>query len=271
MFKYYRVKQLKPHPNSVKARLPEAYKKFVNDLKRPPAPVNYIPEPGRYKLDPETKQKVRVNNRDIPLKFPTEADTGIWGGEGVIQGFIKEKKKRRRFPNYWVPKLKYSILYSEILNQYMKVTVTERTLKLIDENCGFDHYILGTPVQDIKSQLALKIRRKMLLALLNKEKYHEDEEKNEEVFLKYEKYMIPKEEAEWFGLTEREAVQKQRLLEAETIKPIPLKHQLRLQLIEELRGKTDKEKEEEEEAEREVERESRSYTSWLKRLNPFSS
>lgn len=48
-----------------------------------------------------------------------------------------------RFPNYWVPKLKPTIVYSEILNQYMKVTVTERTLKLIDEHYGFDHYILA--------------------------------------------------------------------------------------------------------------------------------
>lgn len=42
-----------------------------------------------------------------------------------------------------MPKLKPTIVYSEILNQYMKVTVTERTLKLIDEHYGFDHYILA--------------------------------------------------------------------------------------------------------------------------------
>lgn len=31
----------------------------------------------------------------------------------------------------------------------------------------------------------------MLLALVNKEKYYDDEEKNNEVFEKYKKYMIP--------------------------------------------------------------------------------
>lgn len=37
------------------ARLPEVYKKFYNDLyKAQPKPVHYIPEPGRYKKDPET-------------------------------------------------------------------------------------------------------------------------------------------------------------------------------------------------------------------------
>ncbi|XP_035233564.1 39S ribosomal protein L28, mitochondrial-like isoform X1 [Stegodyphus dumicola] len=187
MFKFYNVKELKPSPHSVKARLPLVYKKYLDSLKLPPAPVHYIPEPEKYVLDPKTKQKKRVENRAIPLKFPKEADEGIWGGEGVIQGFIKEIRNRRRFPNYWVPNLKKTVVYSEILNQYMQVTVTERTLRLIDENCGFDHYILSTPVQDLKSQLALTLRRKMLLALVNGEKYHESEEKNNEVFEKYKK------------------------------------------------------------------------------------
>lgn len=48
-----------------------------------------------------------------------------------------------RLPNYWVPNLKETIVYSEILNEYLNVTVTERTLRLIDEKCGFDNYILG--------------------------------------------------------------------------------------------------------------------------------
>ncbi|XP_035230188.1 uncharacterized protein LOC118202141 [Stegodyphus dumicola] len=43
-----------------------------------------------------------------------------------------------------------------------------------------------------------------------------------------------KEEAEWFGLTLRQAIQKQRLIE-EDIKPIPLKHELRLKFIEQLK------------------------------------
>ena len=57
MFKFYRVKELKPHPNSVKARLPLVYKKYQNALKEPPAPVHYIPEPGKWKLDPISKEK----------------------------------------------------------------------------------------------------------------------------------------------------------------------------------------------------------------------
>lgn len=57
MYKFYRVRSLKPHPHNVKARLPQAYIKYVKALNKPPAPVHYIPEPGKYKLDPESKEK----------------------------------------------------------------------------------------------------------------------------------------------------------------------------------------------------------------------
>lgn len=267
MYKFLRVKSLKPSPHSVQARLPDVYKKYVNSLQLPPTPVHYIPNDNKYQLHPLTKERVRREDRAIPLKFPIEADKGIWGGEGVIQGFIKEIKNRRRFPNYWVPKLKKAVVYSEILNMYMELTVTERTLRLIDQYYGFDHYILGSPVQDLKSQLAVSIRRKMLLALLNEEKYHEDEATHQEVIEKYKKYVIPREEVEWFGLTEREAVQKQRLLEEE-IQPIPLKHAIRQRYIEELKSKAEEKSSEEEVVEIVENEESK---SWVSKLNPFSS
>ncbi|KAG8182629.1 hypothetical protein JTE90_009992 [Oedothorax gibbosus] len=267
MYKFFKVKSLRPNPHSVQARLPEVYTKYVESLKQPPAPLHYIPETTKYKLDPEKNEKVRVENRDIPLKFPKEADEGIWGGEGVIQGFIKYKKKRRPLPNYWIPNLKKSVVYSEILNSYLDVTVTERTLKLIDEHKGFDHYILGTPVQDLQSQLALSIRRKLLLALVNKEKYHPDEETSKEVLEKYQKYAIPKEEAEWFGLTMREAVQKQRLLEEEIV-PVPLKHTFRAKYLEELKKKaSEPESAAEEEA---PEQEESRIQSFISKMNPFA-
>lgn len=252
---------LKPSPFSVAARLPAVYLKFQEQLNAPPAPVHYIPEP-KWKIDPETKHKKRFENVPIPLKFPKEMDKGLWGGEAVVQGFVKEKLKRRRMPKFWVPELKRSIVYSEILNKYMSVTVTERTLSLIDKHYGFDNYILETPVQDLKSQLALDIRRHMLLALANKEGHHEDPEKQQKVFEKYQKFAIPKEEAEWFGLSMREAIKKQRILE-EGKKRVPLKHEYRRKFIEELKAHK------ESESIFQISGEGSSARSWLSRLNPF--
>lgn len=254
---------LKPSPFSVASRLPAAYLKFQKQVKATPAPVHYIQEP-KWQFKPGTKEKKRVENVPIPLKFPKEMDEGIWGGEAVVQGFIKPKLKRRRFPNFWVPVLKRSVVYSEILNKHMSVTVTERTLRLIDKHCGFDNYVLETPVQDLKSQLALDIRRHMLLALANKEVHHEDPEKQQKVFEKYQKFAIPKEEAEWFGLTMREAIKKQRILEEVTKKRAPLKHECRAKFIEELEAFKAKESESSLLSVSEG-----SVRSWLARLNPF--
>lgn len=49
-------------------------------------------------------------------------------------------------PRYWVPTLKETSIYSEILDRYMNIVVTERTLSLIDEHYGFDNYILNVSI-----------------------------------------------------------------------------------------------------------------------------
>ena len=42
----------------------------------------------------------------------------------------------------WKPKLFKRVFYSEILDKHFEITVTMRTLDLIDESYGFDNYIL---------------------------------------------------------------------------------------------------------------------------------
>ena len=83
-----------------------------------------------------------MQNFPIPLLFPPESHEGIWGGEGVIKGFQKRQQYSARVPHFWVPNLKKSAVYSEILNKTMSLTVTERTIDLIIENHGFDNYLL---------------------------------------------------------------------------------------------------------------------------------
>lgn len=66
----------------------------------------------------------------------------IWGGEGIVQGFQKKIWHQRGVPHFWVPTLKRSVVYSEVLDKYMSVIVTERAIELINTNYGFDHYLL---------------------------------------------------------------------------------------------------------------------------------
>ncbi|XP_069679165.1 large ribosomal subunit protein bL28m [Periplaneta americana] len=258
--------------NGVAARLPEAYKKFWNEWKvRQPAAVHYIPEPGKWKRDPETGVVTPVQNTPIPLVHTKESHKGLWGGEAVIKGFQKRDPQRRRVPHFWFPALHRSVIYSEILNKHMSIIVTQRALDLIHKNYGLDHYILKTPACDLQSLFACKLKRKMMLALLHKDLYPEDPEKREEVYNTYEKYIgeYNAEEIDWYGLDFFEAIKKQMSIEESMYKPMPLKILYRAELVEKLQaagiqGVKDALEEHEDSLQ------SRK-SSWISKLNPFSS
>lgn len=248
-------------------RVPEHYKKFYWEWKvAPKTPVHYIPAPGNFERLPSGEVKP-VQNVPILLKEPTELHKGIWGGEAIIKGFVKKKPTKRRVPRYWIPTIKMSVVYSEILDRYMRLHVTERTLTLIDEHYGFDSYILNTPPADLMSELALKMRREMLLALIRETLYPDNPSKKLQILEKYKEHIIPEEEAEWFGLTLKEAGIKQKTIEDDANTPQPLKHAFRAEFIEYLKNKKEDQEKEEQEKEEKV---SLSQTSWLSRVNPFA-
>uniref|UniRef100_A0A0A9Z1Q8 Large ribosomal subunit protein bL28m n=1 Tax=Lygus hesperus TaxID=30085 RepID=A0A0A9Z1Q8_LYGHE len=247
------------------AKLPEAYKNFYKEWKLTrPAPVHYVPPQSKWIRDEETGEVKRVADIPIPVKYVPESHKGIWGGEGVIKGFQKRDPQKTRVPHYWVPNLKKSAVYSEILNKRMEVTVTERTIDLILENYGFDNYILKTKACDLQSHLAVKLKRRMLQALHHKTLYPDDPVKREEVFNKYKHFLEPysAEDIEWYGLNFHEALAHYDKIQAKNNKPVPMKHGLRLLYIQKLVNKQSEETEEDVP--------STASSSWVNKLNPFS-
>ncbi|XP_077550385.1 mitochondrial ribosomal protein L28 [Haemaphysalis longicornis] len=238
-------------------RFPAHYRRFLEDMKRKPAAVHYKPPPDKYVRNPVTNEIWRTEERAIPVLYPRECQEGIWGGEGIIMGYMR--RPYVRYVKYFYPSLKRVILYSEILDKYMRVTVTERTLILINEHCGFDLYILKTPVQDLHSQLALDLRRKMLLALARKDLYPDNKDKQKEILEKYKEFIVSEEEADWFGLTLWKAERKLMDYEDALPKPKPLKYQFLNDYLEELKAKEQKEQEAMPEEPQ----------SWVSKLNPF--
>ncbi|CAF88924.1 unnamed protein product, partial [Tetraodon nigroviridis] len=152
-----------------------------------------------------------------------------------------------RLKKTWKPQLFKRELYSEILDHKFTITVTARTLDLIDAAYGFDFYILKTPKEDLNSKLGMDLKRAMLLRLARRstELYPNDPARRDRVYGKYkvgrpcskknclffisfclptdvyaflclsfeQQFEIPEEEAEWVGLNLEEAVEKQRQLE----------------------------------------------------------
>ncbi|GAB1864817.1 Large ribosomal subunit protein bL28m [Camponotus japonicus] len=245
------------------AELPVEYKKFWKEWKKKPAAVHYIEQKGTY-VKNDRGEVYPVQNVPLPLLYPKEIDNGIWGGEAIVQGFKKKGKYKRRVPHFWIPHLKKSVLYSEVLDTYMSVVVTNRTIRLIHENYGFDHYLLKTEACDLRSLLALRLKRQILITLADKTLYPDNPEKREEVYAKYEKYLslYTREEIEWYGLTYLEALKKWLKLNKTT--PQPLKIQYRSELIAKLKENKIKEAENVDVVLPEE------TSSWLNKLNPFS-
>ncbi|KAL7831657.1 hypothetical protein AOLI_G00292050 [Acnodon oligacanthus] len=205
------------------ARLPQHYLGALQDT-TPSTPVHWKPLGVKYRVNPKTGQRERVQDIPIPIYYPPESQDGLWGGEGWITGYryANNDKLSAKLKKIWKPQLFKKELYSEILDQKFTVTVTARTLDLIDAAYGFDFYILKTPKQDLNSKFGMDLKRAMLLRLARKdtELYSDDSVQREKIYNKYKQFEIPAEEAEWVGLSLEEAVEKQRRLEHKDPEPL---------------------------------------------------
>lgn len=97
---------------------------------------------------------------------------------------------RRRVAHYWVPVLKRMVVKSEVLNTHLSVTVTDRTIRLINDHYGFDHYLLKTPACDLVSMLALKLKKQILIELMNGcQRLSYDPVKQKQIYEEYKTYL----------------------------------------------------------------------------------
>ncbi|OXB53972.1 hypothetical protein ASZ78_006730 [Callipepla squamata] len=118
------------------ARLPAHFLAQLDDAAQP-TPVHWRPLGARYRRNPRTGERERAQDVPVPVYLPRAADEGLWGGEGWIRGF-----RYARNDKIWKPQLFERKFYSEILDAELTITVTMRTLDLIDQAYGFDFYIL---------------------------------------------------------------------------------------------------------------------------------
>ncbi|KAF7637357.1 hypothetical protein Mgra_00003100 [Meloidogyne graminicola] len=241
--KIRRNKEIWDDSNSIVHRLPKHYQRnyWKNFVLSKPTPVHYTSPDFRFYWD--QKRNVQFETEDypiLPLHCP-EQDQGLWGGEGVVKGYresrAKLKKKilpRHWVPRLWIPEIKIVLLYSEILDVYMKISITDRVQRLIDQHFGLDFYLLETRDIDINSKLGINLKRQILIELANKTYYPNDSVRYDYISKKYSRFVIPPDEAEWYGLDLNSACQKLQCLE-DNENPIPLKNVFEEELISELK------------------------------------
>ncbi|EFO98767.1 hypothetical protein CRE_31545 [Caenorhabditis remanei] len=241
-----RNEEIFKNPDSVVHRLPEHYKKrYWEMILSNKSPVHYKPPTSRAAYDSFKNVELELEDNPIVGIRTPEGDQGLWGGERVVKGWIESAPytKKKILPRYWVPKLffptlKTAVLYSEVLDKYIKVTVTERAMRLIDEHFGLDYYILQSQEIDLDSKFANSLKREILLTLATESYYEGDDEKKAYIRQKYAEFVIPEAEAEWIGLDLNEAARKQQDIEDSTA-PVPLKYSLEQSLLARLRDGTD--------------------------------
>lgn len=209
--------------------LPRHYKsRCLEYMLREPTPVHWFPDSQKYKLD-----KKPVQNHPVQVRYPVQCNKGLWGGEGIIEALTKRKIYSTRVPRVYFPQIYNRALYSEILDQWFTVPVTMRAMYLIDDAYGLDNYILGTHERDLNSKLGMDLKRTLLVTLAKQSLYPDNPEKREKILKKYEKYIIPLEEAEWVGLSIEEALQKAKDIQA--ARPVvPPKEIFTKQLVEKM-------------------------------------
>ncbi|XP_032053477.1 39S ribosomal protein L28, mitochondrial [Aythya fuligula] len=221
------------------SRLPAHCLRALQEDEPPAAPVHWRPQGARYRRDPRSGERQRLQDVPVLPFLPPAAHRGLWGGEGWVRGFryARNDKLSTRLPKVWKPQLFERRLYSEILDATLTVTVTMRTLDLIDQAYGFDFYILKTPKADLGSKLGMDLKRTMLLRLARRDpKLHPDDPaRREAIYDKYKEFVIPEEEAEWVGLSLEEAIEKQRVLEKKD--PVPLFKVYAEELVNQLKEK----------------------------------
>lgn len=157
----------------------------------------------------------------------------------MIEGYRSPAHRfETHVPDFWIPRLLDHIVYSEVLDIYLNVTVTQRTIDLIHEHFGFDAYVLETRACDLNSLLACQIKRKILLSLYDKTLHPDDPAKRDRMLSKYQKYLegLSREDIEWYGYSTQEAEEKLLALEHERAErdQVPLKVVYRREMIEEL-------------------------------------
>jgi len=77
------------------SRLPQHYLRSMQDT-TPATPVHWKPLGVKYRPNPKSGHKERVQDVPIPVYYPPESQDGLWGGEGWISGFRYAKGDKVR-------------------------------------------------------------------------------------------------------------------------------------------------------------------------------
>jgi len=241
-------------PGSLRSRLPEHFKKnYLAKLEKKPDLQHQVPYEAKYRIDAETGFRVPIQDPPVRTIRPPIYDRVLFGGERIIHGYEKERPNKifgpftkvdesnhKKKPHFWFPVYKTHMFFSEILDRYIQVPITETTLDAVDAAAGFDLYILKTDVVNLDSRLGEWLKKEMMTRLMKGEAgpSEADDKIKREIYEKYREHLLPPDEVEWLALTLSEACAKQMKIEEKIAdnRLIPLKYAFAKRVYDDLKN-----------------------------------
>ncbi|RDL40277.1 uncharacterized protein BP5553_00256 [Venustampulla echinocandica] len=107
-------------------------------------------------LAKSTKQRLAFEHAAVP-PYPykpsaiyKQSNFGLYGLQKIRFGNQVSEKNEIKTRRYWRPNVHFKRLWSESLDQFVRVRVTTRVLRTMDKSGGLDEYLLGDKARRIK-------------------------------------------------------------------------------------------------------------------------
>ncbi|KUJ13215.1 uncharacterized protein LY89DRAFT_687418 [Mollisia scopiformis] len=107
-------------------------------------------------LAKSTKQRLKYEHTAVPpypygpSQIYKQSNFGLYGTQKIRFGNMVSEKNEIKTRRYWRPNVQFKRLWSEALQNYIKLRITTRVLRTVDKVGGLDEYLLGEKAARIK-------------------------------------------------------------------------------------------------------------------------
>ena len=85
-----------------------------------------------------------------PSQIYKQSNFGLYGTAKIRYGNMVSEKNEIKTRRYWRPNVHFKRLWSESLEQFVRIRITAKVLRTVDKCGGLDEYLLGEKAQRIK-------------------------------------------------------------------------------------------------------------------------
>lgn len=131
-----------------------------------------------------TKQRLEHEHSSVPpypygpSQFYKQSNFGLYGTQKIRFGNMVSEKNEIKTRRHWRPNVQFKRLWSESLQNYIRLRITTRVLRTVDKVGGLDEYLLGDKASRIKElgMAGWKLRWRLMQTDAVKERFRRQRE-----------------------------------------------------------------------------------------------